>query len=419
MKNLVHYKWFGHKQGCVCSGSVRESCSEEELKTNSCVTLNASTPTILTKWKGFYICGSIIKNKNYFELAKSENRNCFPKHKYCGELDSLGNLLCVPEGEQCPVNKMAIRKQTDENNFNIETSNSSYSGRILNRLLVTEGVPCAVPSERVYSASDNTLISSTKFSDIIIPQSYDMNPKDLNDYALRYCKTPLVDEQGNKKVNSLSSLYELDEHTLTDFYRYNKLDLYKVTQTSQVKLFGGLYRGWKKECETSAFSSFFKLNDQKEEIRTVYTYIERSSTTLVVVSLVMLFCIVGAFTVKHQGLLKESHVIAFILFHVPVVIGSIIVIVFSGEIGGEIKNSKHSHAFFELIQSKTCSDKQTNSELLSVAKDFFDLNDKYFNLRIFSILIILLMVIVYILPLKSKYEKAKKKNYLDYYNKLA
>ena len=54
---------------------------------------------------------SKIKNKNYMELLKDSIKNtCKNNYKECGILDSMGNIMCIPVSETCPINEISIDK---------------------------------------------------------------------------------------------------------------------------------------------------------------------------------------------------------------------------------------------------------------------------------------------------------------------
>lgn len=431
MKDLVKYKWTGNSEGCSCKNEVRETCSNEDLQSGACVKILSSTPQILNKWKGNYICGSIIKNKNYFELTKSENSKCYQRHKFCGTLDTLNNFLCTPDTEQCPVNKIYIRKPSDENNFNIESGNNVQDGKIITGLSITEGPPCFIPSENVLSITSNKLVDESNLTNVFYDLSLQIIEKNKNnsgannieqaykEHIKLQCANSFYNEKKNIMENiQTTSITELDETLLTDFYRVNKLDIYKVSPIIPLKLYSKIYRGWKKECETNQFFAFFKSTNNKEEVTIIIDIIIKSSGLLTIISFVLIICIGGSLACKHYGLFKESFATGFLAFQLPVIVSSILLFIISGEIGSQIKQSPMISTFFEMINTRSCSDEITDNELKSVSKDYFDLNDKYFNLKIFSIIIAVLVIIVYVVPLKNKYEKSKKKSTFDYQNKI-
>lgn len=429
MTDLLNYKFPGNNEGCICKGYTKKNCNKIDFDTG-CIKISPSNPQIVNRWKGHYICGSIIKNKNYFELSKSENKKCFQKHKLCGVLDTLGNYLCSPDNEQCPINKLNIRKQSDENNFNLESNNSNYNGKIITSFSISEGYPCFIPSQKVNSLIGNELLSDTKTINNNINNlkvfnnnnnsnsNFKLDVTNYNDELVSQCMNSYYIDN-NYEYNHKVSLTDLDDYLLSDFFKSNKLDIYKATPSSQLKLFSSYYIGWKKTCETSGFNSFFKLTDYKEEINKINDLIETYNTWFTKIAIIIFLCFIFSSYLKNKVNIKDNFSIVFLICHLPILICSIATLFLSNAISNQIKESKNTSQFFEMISSKDCSDDHTNSELRTVAKEFYDLNDKYFNLKLLSCVVIFFMVVVYIVPLKNRFERLRKKSTLDQYNKIA
>ena len=47
-------------------------------------------------------------SENYASLLKHSGKECEINYKKCGILDSLGNIMCIPENEICPINDIKI-----------------------------------------------------------------------------------------------------------------------------------------------------------------------------------------------------------------------------------------------------------------------------------------------------------------------
>ena len=50
----------------------------------------------------------IFYKHNYESLLKHSNNNCENNYKKCGILDTLGNIMCIPENEECPINEVIV-----------------------------------------------------------------------------------------------------------------------------------------------------------------------------------------------------------------------------------------------------------------------------------------------------------------------
>ena len=47
-------------------------------------------------------------NQNYESLIKYSGEQCEKNYKKCGILDTLGNIMCIPEKDECPINKVIV-----------------------------------------------------------------------------------------------------------------------------------------------------------------------------------------------------------------------------------------------------------------------------------------------------------------------
>ena len=47
-------------------------------------------------------------SENYESLLKHSGKECEKNYKKCGILDSIGNIMCIPENEICPINDIKI-----------------------------------------------------------------------------------------------------------------------------------------------------------------------------------------------------------------------------------------------------------------------------------------------------------------------
>ena len=67
---------------------------------------------------------SIVYNKNYkYLLEHSSTSKCKENYKKCGILDSMGNIMCIPNEDQCPINDLIVDSRNNQNNL----LNSKYN----------------------------------------------------------------------------------------------------------------------------------------------------------------------------------------------------------------------------------------------------------------------------------------------------
>ena len=45
-------------------------------------------------------------DQNYANLLKNSKEPCENNYKKCGILDTLGNIMCIPENDECPINEV-------------------------------------------------------------------------------------------------------------------------------------------------------------------------------------------------------------------------------------------------------------------------------------------------------------------------
>ena len=79
-----------------------------------------------------HLNGTFVNYKeNYESLLKHSYKNCEEKnYKKCGILDTLGNIMCIPEEDECPINDLVI----DERSKKDEYINKSYKVGYLNNI---------------------------------------------------------------------------------------------------------------------------------------------------------------------------------------------------------------------------------------------------------------------------------------------
>lgn len=120
-KLIVIDKWPGTIRGCDCTSmSLALVPYEKKIMRGSCSGIMANCKEInplkevkLTKWRGKNFCQAIKdENYTYYSLLLSnsvkENETCKIGFKKCGYLDTLKQILCLPENEECPINFIKV-----------------------------------------------------------------------------------------------------------------------------------------------------------------------------------------------------------------------------------------------------------------------------------------------------------------------
>jgi len=66
-------------------------------------------------------------SKNYkYLLEHSSNSECGENYKKCGILDSMGNIMCIPNEDQCPINDLIVESRYNHSNLLTSGFNISY-----------------------------------------------------------------------------------------------------------------------------------------------------------------------------------------------------------------------------------------------------------------------------------------------------
>jgi hypothetical protein len=141
---LIFDFWFGTSNGCDCTNSLfvvgsaltRGFCTRRQPGPG-CIDISSNDPSPYVFWRKNLFC----KNKstlNYLDMNIVNDPNvCGEKFKSCGIIDSFGNYLCLPESENCPINKIEFIKNEDllknsnKNNIN-NTNNTNNTNNNIN-----------------------------------------------------------------------------------------------------------------------------------------------------------------------------------------------------------------------------------------------------------------------------------------------
>jgi hypothetical protein len=257
MTELISYTWEGTEEGCLCSGEVRKGkCTQ-----NNCKNIPRSPRTILRKWKGYHFCGGLKKNQTYHNLEKiSPGSTCPINFKLCGEIDTIGQILCVKVNENCPLQNFFIKENANPNSLSL-----SYGGgankktKIFNSFQIFESDICFEPERHKqlhYSENNYPLVNN-----IVCPE----NVYNKGDY--RYDTTPRFQILDKYNKNTL-----LKHNGVNYSQSYNE-----VAEKISVQLYGELYIGWKNECrlDNKEMQKLFKLAPEMKKIHEYnYFYIK-------------------------------------------------------------------------------------------------------------------------------------------------
>ena len=165
------YEFPGTKSGCTCVGIytyAREQTGTFEVNPGSCnsnQTLNGciKVPNYDSKklyfWEGGRFCSKLYNSEingyiYFLNNSVSKDEDCQLGYKKCGKLDEMGNYLCIPNDEECPINDIIISNEIkdeliQQNYSYINISNNKFlyytnssNKPVITKLKVAEGKLC-------------------------------------------------------------------------------------------------------------------------------------------------------------------------------------------------------------------------------------------------------------------------------------
>ena len=215
--NILGY-YFGYDEGCEYNDKSYTKDDDRLM----CSEFDANHNLIEYKYfKGARLCTSKRPNKNYFDYLQSSigiNEICKEGTKKCGKLDA-NRILCVNEGEKCPINDIAYNNQSNyiKDNITYESvkikyneyihyTNEQTENYIITNLTIIGGGESAFPC----GSNDND-----KF--------YDISEVDIN----KYCK-------GKEKNYTYYYFNKLSSVTFEQFYKENNLSLIDLVEYKDI-----------------------------------------------------------------------------------------------------------------------------------------------------------------------------------------
>lgn len=112
----------GEKFCYSCPSNAKETKGECSRDTNDYYnfTKSCQADNLIYNWKGLYydrINNTEYKKYSYLKNAVTLNESCPEGTKMCGILDELGNKLCLPLEEKCPINYIKELNYTPNDNY--------------------------------------------------------------------------------------------------------------------------------------------------------------------------------------------------------------------------------------------------------------------------------------------------------------
>ena len=211
--------------------------------------------------------GTLVYYKeNYESLLKNSYKNCEEKnYKKCGILDTLGNIMCIPETDECPINDLVIDESSkmDEyinksykvgylndiaQNYYIYYRNNQTDNEIIAKIKASNETP-------KYIDEDNLVFDEDTFQDYYTPPDDDNDDWDYWDPSWDH------DYDSYRRVNQSNSLRKIDEQRIfgddiiNSYIRNRFNDKINIDKTFR-KISGNIYAG-----NYIGFNSSTNLND--------------------------------------------------------------------------------------------------------------------------------------------------------------
>ena len=247
-------EWEGTVQGCKnINGKFHilepgKNCNDDEQL------IDKIPPMKFTKYKDLTICSLTEDSLSYYELLKMDktiipqNEGCSSGKKSCGYIDTLKNILCIDENDNCPVNYIKVSKtppidhiqdlkeiSSDKINFyfsrNPYPENSTKTPYIINTFRIADSNICSLPNLYYSEIILNDLEASKKnySTNCVLKDFSQRQTVDL----MRYHKLDTIDNYELYEENGIIERIkkkELDKFGF-DFERYKNHSLYLYTRT--------------------------------------------------------------------------------------------------------------------------------------------------------------------------------------------
>lgn len=199
---------------------------------------------VIYNWNGFYYDrtnGTINGEITYLKNAVQANESCPSSMKMCGILDELGNKLCIPKADACPINYIKISDYNDYKynyiisnigNKKLYYTNEAVSEKIIGGLYVDSDLLIQYKNEEceiLDTGSISELINDNKilYKNVLKFDPY--SEKNIDNMGKSYLKWCIVGQGRNKDLNfmkkeniSFSLNKTINEHSIPSILNYVK-----------------------------------------------------------------------------------------------------------------------------------------------------------------------------------------------------
>ena len=277
---IVLGEWPGTQSGSYKDGTLHtRRCRRREYR---CTNVSSTSSVTIKKWKGkTFSTNTSISFDYLFNNTVPFGEECPAGKKKCGLLDTMNNVLCLDEKEQCPINLMLFSnspEKPEEYNYTFgkialnDMTYLHYTNQAVDKHIITshftlsDDKVCAKPenynSPYVHSVLDNYKYGCTEINGTLFHPFYEKL-----DTVLKY---NLYEENGIiSKVSSVKGY---------------PISYFKTQYTS---LYYSPFIGYDKKCLANYPDSFNKVERQKSKQKVI--------NILEIVSFVLLIVEIGLY----------------------------------------------------------------------------------------------------------------------------
>jgi hypothetical protein len=391
--NLFDDQWPATQSACICNylstnnetiftvNNIGGICGT--MWNSTCKDFPSKNAINYFSWKNHNFCGKRM-NLTYPELNITDS-SCPFDLKKCGVIDDLGNILCVPKQDTCPLNYLKIINDLTElpenfmgNTITLQNSFLLYSNQytnnsIISQFYISEKQPCIDPSHvnTIYPEYELSISSGKENCPIITNNLSEDNTFQLID---KYSKYNLyLDNNIIPYINNFTN------------YPHDSLNI-------DIGLYMRNYIGLESSCHKRLQSALVPadINDISSYVDIVKGIRLSSNVLLCMISIGFTFGIMYLLALISFGYFSRSKCLGFYESRMPRILILFIIfitfiiylIVLLSMLNGLIQLAR----VYEYLAEENCADDVTNYLVGVVYNDLFNIKSKTY------ILIVLMLV---------------------------
>ena len=369
-KPIINDYWPGTTNGCDCRTALirigssfhRGACSRDRYNYSPCVDIPPIGPVNYTKWGGRTLCGKRIEYSYLDFTVEKLPADCPTGTRSCGIVDTLNNVLCIPNATECPLNKILIRAKTevpptdfvyqtlpiDDGDKIIYYTNQDTKGYIVNEFRISEDVPCI--NNNYYNKKTKAYLLSNEYG-------YETCPVVVENY--RFDDTFKVID-----TESLNDLY--DQHDINVLLA-RMPEYQKPPYEATVRLYAGVYDGLSKECKNKIKASNSKEFLDNLSLIEGYGDSAKALTLAAFIVAIISLIVISIFTCVAVFTNSEGEKPIFIL--ILIAIFAVVTLVLCALASSKVNKIPDD---YEAISGDNCLDKVDSA----IVKDFSDDHNK-------------------------------------------